>query len=302
VFALDSEVVRLPSWPSARGTVVADAKFEALYVLGDGRVDVVAHPGSRRVRAGAMRVVREIATARALGEIDCLQLHAAAVERDGRALLLAGPKATGKTTLLAYLATTERVRILANDRVLLRGSADALEVRGVPTVVSVRPDTAALVPRLADSVPAVDSPAHLTLAETEAALAAHGAVPAGRRLRLAPSALARLLGAPLVAAARVVAIALPVLDPGREGLDIERLPVAEAERRLGGARFGVHSGKAGPTVFERLTGTRRPAAVDATLLAGLAAAVPCLAVRVGTEELPRAEAAASILAAAGIGA
>src|SRR6185503_17823444 len=115
-FALDSQVVSHPTWRAGVRTVFADAKYGALYALDATGAEVIAVPDSVLFRGGVMRVVREVVTTRALVSANRIQLHAAACEVDGRAVLIMGPKGTGKTTLLAYLAASTGARILTNDR------------------------------------------------------------------------------------------------------------------------------------------------------------------------------------------
>jgi hypothetical protein len=295
-FALDREVVQHPSWTASGRTLLADGKLGALYSLGERRVDVVAAPAASAFRAAVMRVVREIAATCALASAERLQLHTAALERAGRALLVAGPKGAGKTTVLGYLGAEPGVRILANDRAFVAAAAEGFEVRGVPTMVSIRPATLGFLPRLARGVPDVERPGHLTLAEADAALAERGELGEPRRIRLSPAQLARQLGAPLAASAALAAVAFPdaAADPG--ALAVERLGPAEAARRLPGALFGVESGKAEPTAFERLCGASRPAGADRCAVEALAARVPCFSLRIGSARYADPGAARSILA------
>ena len=295
-FALDREVVHHPGWTALGRTMLADGRLGALYGLGDRQVDVIAEPGSPTFRAAVMRVVREIAAASALASGERLQLHAAALEHAGRALLIAGPKGAGKTTLLGYLAGEAGARILANDRTFAALVAGGFEVRGVPTMVSVRPQTLGFLPRLARGVPDVERPGHLTLEESDAALAERGELRKPRRIRLSPAQLARQLGAPLAASAALAAIAFPEAAADPDALALERLSPAESARRLPGALFGVDSGKAGSTAFEHLVGASRPAGADRRGLEALAARVPCFSLRIGSARYADPSAARSILA------
>jgi hypothetical protein len=280
-FALDQEIVRHPSWTVSDRTVLADERRGIFYVLAGTQVDVVVHPRSDRLRVGAMRVIRELAVVRALSSTDRLQLHAAGLDLDGRGLLLAGPKGAGKTTLLGYLASSTRASILTNDRVILRAAERGFAIHGIPTIVTVRPGTLALLPRLAQGVPAVERPAHLTLAEVDAALACAGNTDGTVALKLSPPQLARQLGVTLGACAELGAIAFPEAHPDPDKLAVEGLAERDAERRLLAARFGLRSGEGCPTAFEVFARARRPAGVDEVLIAAVAAQIPCFAVRTG---------------------
>jgi hypothetical protein len=68
-------------------------------------------------------------------------IHAAAIVRDDRAVLLAGPSATGKSTL-AYLAHSAGIRVLSDDRVWVQ-MTPGLRIWGMPGAVRL---TAAVLP------------------------------------------------------------------------------------------------------------------------------------------------------------
>jgi energy-coupling factor transporter ATP-binding protein EcfA2 len=295
---LDREVVQLPAWVEGGRLVLEDAKLGALYRLGEGEVEVVAGPGW--LRTAAMRVVRELATSSALVCGDRVQLHAAVLACRGRGLAVAGPKGAGKTTLLGYLAGALReqdARIVTNDRALARVSRSHVEVAGVPTIVSVRPGSLAWLPQLARGLPDVERIGHLRRPELEAALAEHGPLAAPRRLKLSPPQLAGQLGVPLAARASLDAIVFPEAGAAPDGLALERLDRDAAGRRLAETLFGVHSGRTGPTEFERRAGAARPADADARGLEAVAARVPCFSLRFGHERYADDHAARSILQA-----
>lgn len=136
-FGLDSALVSYPGWIEADGTtIVADEEFCCYYRVGDNLVEVVARPQDRQARIGLMRVVRELAALCTLARPEILDLHAAAFVFRGRAVLLAGDKKAGKTTLLAHALASRQAALLANDRVIVEESQ--LQAHGVPTVVAVR--------------------------------------------------------------------------------------------------------------------------------------------------------------------
>jgi hypothetical protein len=295
-FALDGEVVRLPAWTIGERTVLADAKRGAHYVLAGTGVEVLAEPEAPAFRAGVMRVVREIVTARALADARRLQLHAAALEVGTRDVVIAGPKGCGKTTLLAYVALSTGARIVTNDRLFVSEDAHGFTARGMPTIVSLRPETLALLPRLVRGVPAGGRIAHLTLAEAAEALTARGNALAGERLKLSPAQLARQAGVELAAGGRVAAVVFPVVDRDPDGFAVERLSATEGAARLRDARFGLRSGKGEPTAFERLTDAHRPADADGAAIERLAGRVSCFAVRIGARRYREPAAAETILA------
>jgi hypothetical protein len=279
-FRLDQGVVRLLIFgDGAGGQVAYDPKFACFYALGAAAIEVIGHPGALGYRSGTMRMVREIATVRALAAGAQL-LHAGGVVIGGGALALAGPKGGGKSTLLCHLAGTPGAALLANDRLLVYDGAPPI-VRGMPTAVGLRPDTLAMFPRLVADLPAVPRPGVLTLEEQ----ARHGSaerLDRARPIRISPAQLARGLGVPRVAVAPLRCVLFPARDdaagrsPDGDDADVRRLSVAEARNALARARFGAGT-DAEPTLFERRFGGTCPD--PAPLEEALAARVPCFRVR-----------------------
>jgi hypothetical protein len=282
-FALDQEVVAHPHWTAARRIVLDDARLGAFYALEGTHAEVFLDPGSPRARSAAMRVIRETASVRVLNDPDLLLLHAAALEHCGKAVLIAGPKGSGKTTSLLYLAAASGARILANDRSLLCLRGTEIEVRGMPTVVSIRDGTLELlrVPRL-HALRRTPSPSRHTLAEI-AALAADAQEVPTEPFRLSPAQLAYVAGVSLSARGRLSAILFPEARPGEASVRLDRLSASEATRRLQSARFGIASAKAAPTVFEELLGRERAEDREQRWLAELGRRVPCFHIAIGPQ-------------------
>jgi hypothetical protein len=291
-FALDRMVVPHPAWTVDGRTVLADAKYGAIYALDGTSAEVCAAPDAPLFRGGVMRVVREVLTTRALVSPDRVQLHTAACDVDGRVVAIAGSKGAGKTTLLAYLAAATGARIVTNDRAVAERVDDQIVLRGVPTMVSVRPESRTLVPRLYRGI-THERPAHLTAAELEASRDERRPL-VTTRLRLSPPQLARQLGVSLRDGGPLAAVLFPEPADDPDAVALERLDPEEALRRLRESRFGIASAKADATVFERLLPVRRPAGADAAMIAAIAARVPCLAVRLGVRRFETPHAADSI--------
>ncbi|HEY0095121.1 MAG TPA: hypothetical protein VGB96_12385, partial [Archangium sp.] len=88
-----------------------------------------------------------------LTALDRQPLHAAALERDGRVLLLAAPSGVGKSTLV-YAASRAGLRVLTEDCAFLQAGA-APRVWGMPASVHLLPDAVRWFPELAGAVPAL---------------------------------------------------------------------------------------------------------------------------------------------------
>jgi hypothetical protein len=84
-------------------------------------------------------------------------LHAFAVVKNGKCLLLVGPSGSGKTTTGLHLLE-QGWQLLANDVVLLERRADGVYALPTPGVVSIRPGTLALLPTLAKRLGITDLP------------------------------------------------------------------------------------------------------------------------------------------------
>jgi len=279
-FGLDREVVELPGFREDAGSVIADRERSCFYRVRARSVEIVAQPGEPRARVGLLRVLRELLAAPALAQRGALDLHAAAFAVGGRGVLLAGPKQSGKTTLLIAALASGRASLLANDRVVLetRGELRAL---GVPTLVSLRTGTLRWFPDAARGLP--ERAALLSRDELAASAPAPGADAAAGaplHLSLSPAQLARQLGAGLAAAAPLAAIVFPELSPATLHASLEPLTRADGLARLGESLYG--GGRPAQTLLAQTAlGARPLAPPGAAALARLAARVPLFRFRLG---------------------
>jgi hypothetical protein len=246
-------------------------------------VEIIARSGLRRVRVGFMRVVREIAAARMLAQGNVLDLHTAAFAVGERAVLLAGPKGGGKTTLLVSVLASSRAALVANDRVFVDVSGRPGQAFGMPTLVSLPDGTLQLFPNLRRGFPRC--PARLHTAELEchdaATLEDDDAPPV---FALTPTQLARRLGAPTVRGGPIAAVVFPEISPAVDGWSLEPIGIAEGATRLRECLYGSRSGSRSRTVFEEVVGGQvgRPQERD-RLMDRLAAWVPFFRCRLGRD-------------------
>lgn len=274
-FALDSQVVSLPGWDNERGTVVADAELGCFLCFAGGVVEVVARPGYTRARIGLMRVVRETLTAPALAGGDFIDLHAAALAVAGQAVLLAGPKAAGKTTMLIHGLASGRADLLANDRVFIHGGSEPAGVVGVPTLVSIRPWTLQVFPGLRHD--AAERPASLRVGEpAPPRVVEDGTVPETRDFALSPAQLAQRLAVGMARDAPIAAVVFPVISPATDTWTFESVSPADAAARLRGNLYGARVEPRAPTVFEGAAGGAARRAQRWAVVEHLAARVPCV--------------------------
>jgi hypothetical protein len=144
-FTLDSGIANGRVWnaPGA-AEVVFDEELGAFYRRSPGDlavVEIVAARDRAETRLALLRVVREYAMLYAT-RAGWLILHAAAVDFGDYGLVIAGPKRAGKTTLLLHALRNERGRYVSNDRVALSGEPSGVTAHGLPTIVSIRKESA----------------------------------------------------------------------------------------------------------------------------------------------------------------
>ena len=251
-FTRDRQTLSLPAWPADGRVAVADAERSCFLIASPSEVDIVADPDTQRWRFPLMWVFREIAATRA--RQTQLELHAAAVEAAGRAILISGPKWAGKTTLCIHLLRSGQCRLIANDRVFAGGAVTSgFAVRGVPTAVKLRPDTVAQFPELRRGLPRVPRLYLHTLAEL-AQLNAAEEVPEAAELTLSPAQLAHQLHVEALGSAPLGAIVFPELRPDVESWAVERMTPTDVSAQIWANLYGGQPGRRAPTLFEDFDG------------------------------------------------
>jgi len=277
-FGLDSALISYPGWSEPDGaTVVADGEYGCFYRVLGKEVEIVSKPGERMARVGLLRVVREVATLRALAAPGMLDLHSAAFVTNGGAVLLVGGKRAGKTTLLAHVLTSGRAALLANDRLLV--DCTSLVATGVPTIVPVREETEKRFPALGKGLPRRAALLHAGELGAEAA-----ATPgAGARLVLSPAQFARQLGAATTGTAKVCAVVFPEISPGQSVWSLVPVTREEGNARLLAGLYASRTGPREPTIFQAAAGETPVPGAQAALALQLAAAVPLVVCRLGPD-------------------
>lgn len=273
-FAHDQQVLSMPAWVSGDGVEVCDAERSCFLRLGPGRVELCAAPRTRRWRFTLLWIVQEIAATRLRqSQVD---VHAAAVARAGRALLIAGPKNAGKTTLSFHLMRGHGCDSIANDRSFV-GGAPAL-VTGMPTAVKIRPPTLAQFPELQRGLPPVARPYLYTRAELKTATASEER-PESVDFALTPTQAAPRLGAGTCGAAPLGAIVFPQICAEEATWAIEPLATDDVIAGIHANLYGAASGARPATLFEQFGGGTHRAA--RALVTSIATGVAGYRVRLG---------------------
>jgi hypothetical protein len=297
---LDTQTIAFPVLSEQDVLQLVDPVTGCYFIVDGACVDVVATSGETRAQLGLLGLVREAITGCVSARRPIVDLHAAAFAFDDKAVLIAGPKGAGKTSLLCHAITSAGAALLANDRVFLSVDEPRPIACGIPTVVSIRQGTIDAFPQLlarADEFPAVshiDPSARRTL---------HGAAPippsAPANLLLSPARFAGRLGAARVRRAALWAIVLPELSGDLAGWELERLPGETALARLDSCLYGVAAHRDEPTLFGGLAGHRASGLPPVgERLERLASAVPVYRCRLGRDVYGRS--AAPLLRALGL--
>ncbi|MBX3027447.1 hypothetical protein KF840_21320 [bacterium] len=254
----DTGPICLPARHDAERSVVRHDDAQLAYVASADRrrIAVVAARRHEKRRTALMKLVRELAMSAAWSR-DSLVLHAAAGVAGGSAILIAGPKRAGKSSLLLHLLRAPGARLLSNDRTVLALADEGTVAHGMPTIVNLRPDTVGA--RFADDAARGDAYRHrFALTVAEAAARPPVAAPADRPLSCSPPQLAHLLGIDLVGQAPAGVLLLPRVDPTARGIALQRLSTGEAADRLAEVLFAAHSGPRISEVFALPDRSRAP--------------------------------------------
>jgi hypothetical protein len=278
-FALDSGIVALPGWTEGDATIVADAELGSFYRASSRRVEMVARPDFPRARIALMRVVRELLMAQRRALEPLLDLHAAAFGTSAGAVVLAGPKKAGKTTLLAhFLRCGENVSLIANDRVLVDAQSESPIAFGVPVLVSIREGTLELFPELrraSDEWPVV-------VHSAEKPAARKPAVASQANFGLTPAQFAERCGSATAPSGAVVAIVFPEVSATDADWSLVAMTADAALPGLVDAAYGRRAPGGTKTVFEAVADDCAAEGLPPTAqVARLASAAPVYRCRVG---------------------
>jgi hypothetical protein len=234
-FTLDSGNVLATRWNGLNGEfVVFDETIDVFYRRPGGEpelVEALAAEASGRARVAVMRIVRELGMgyARQRGS---LLVHGAALSVGGRAFVIAGPKAAGKTTLLVHLLLRTGGKFITNDRVGMAAEGGQVLALGIPTIVSLRTSFGVWFPALEERLRRARYHHRFTLDESHALLPDLGGPQPPLLRSLSPRQFCHLLGSNAEAVAPVTALLFPCVASDVSGVVVEALPRDEALARL----------------------------------------------------------------------
>jgi hypothetical protein len=294
-FAFGEQTMALPGRRDGSSIVLWHKSTGIRFTLHPDRVEVEGESGDLRLRGWCFRAVRELVLAppHSAGRIE---LHASGVELDGRVALFAGPKGSGKTTILAHVVASTRAALVTNDRAVAIRNGRGFETRAIPTIVTVRPRTHELLPDLFGEIEPQSHRTNYTIAELAAGTSIRRQTwPGGSTMT--PTYLAKLLASRLSAGGLLACIAFVAVDLEVERFAVDRLEPDEAERLLDEACFRHAPEVRLATVFEEMLGNTEVSRGDVALMQELRQSVPCARVRVGERFLAEEKAAQELLMA-----
>lgn len=262
-FVLDDSTLRFPRWaeaaPGGDTRVAFDARRDTFFETGPGfGVRIIANNRDRS-RVNWMRVIREFAMNACMRRGDVF-LHAACFTSEDRAIVISGVKNAGKTTTLTWcLELLEAAGFMSDDRVRMRALASGYEARAMPTIMTFRAPSLALLPKFAVRLRQVQDTQRLSSSELAAGrVQAHINSLSDGRVGLAPQRYAQLLGRESTPSAPVAAIVFPEVVDDSGGLDVCALKPAAAGERLQHALFGVSNLQRRSDLFDYLAAGEEP--------------------------------------------
>ena len=229
-FTLDTRILSAALWQTPDDRRLAfDEAARVFYRHSPGAPGVVSATAAEDAgpaRVALMRMVREFAMMDA-SRAGWLLVHGAAVQVGDGAMIVAGPKRAGKTTVLLHALLHEGGALVANDRVAIRLEEGHAFVHGIPTIVSLRAESADWFPALALRLADGRYDFRRLLRERQAP-ATHAPVDRPAQWSLSPRQLCHLLDVESRATAGVSAVLFPTITGQPGAAVLEALPADRA--------------------------------------------------------------------------
>lgn len=299
-FALDGGVVLLEPRRAPPGALrLWNEKHRVFYeVAADRRsVSILAGADAPALRPALQRAIREYVMNRAQAGGGFL-LHASCIlPRPGRPMVVAGPRGSGKTSLLLF-AARDGARPLANDRVLVARRGRSYTVRGIPSVLNIRVGSLGFLPGLEQRIAASGFHGRRTLAEARSPARPQPKPGDQDRYKLTLAQLCALFGTEQAVAGNDPVVLIPRITrrPGRFALT--RLGPDAALKALREALFGASHWVTSTPVFNLEERSAPPgAAAFESRWRAFASAVPSLLCEIGEGFYAADEGAAPWIAA-----
>ncbi|WP_338600454.1 hypothetical protein [Saccharopolyspora sp. SCSIO 74807] len=237
----------------------------------DRGIDLYVRHTARKPYSHALRLMRE-AMLRSYEDHGGVIVHAAGASIRGDGVMICGPRAVGKTTLLTCLTRCTGSSVLSNDRLILMPGQRLI---AVPLPVPIGKGTIDAVPELEKAAPILSRPQRAV----DGLPATFGSA---EKAEFSPREFAAALGASLAGRSRLRTILTPRLTDDSTPARVRELDVDETRRTLTENCFTPHDEFwRHPWLVPRRTtdaDLRRGAAQAIDELAGQ---VPCYEIRFG---------------------
>jgi hypothetical protein len=218
--------------PGGRRWFLDEASQILVEVGADASVRVVAKEDAPDVRVGWMRVLRELATVRAQ-QRSWIPIHGAALSfPEDRGVVFAGPKRSGKTTLVMYALAKHAARFVSNDRVFAAPAQGGWRAHGMPTILTVREDSLSHLTELSSRFRDAHHRFYQTIRESDLTRAQPPARRHRNTMSLSNAQFCQMLGRETRGHAPLSALVFPTLDPSLETLAVRKLGPRDAAARL----------------------------------------------------------------------
>jgi len=285
-FFLDTKIVRHPLWQSGGDeSVVFDGEFGVFYIVNrsDAAVTILGANDRWLSRLALMRVVRELAMIHS-HQGDSMVLHGAGFQQDRHGVIIAGHKHSGKTSLLIHALGANGTRFVANDRALVSLDPKGARLRGMPTIVTLRPSGLAMFPVLDSRLRSRNYYPVLSLSEARRGMLGRTQLWRNGKFNLSPAQLCDLLRVEPVAHGVLTAILFPRITGAPGTMRLRRLSREWASARLRGNQFRGRSSRKFGGLFARLGESIHPTkSVIAAFSRRLASLVPCYVCELGCD-------------------
>jgi hypothetical protein len=238
-FTLDTKIIKLLLWYAAkRWQVLFDEELNVFYQISYRRNQVcILCPSnsSFAARMALLRVIREYAMNYDYPEAGYF-VHSSALDYQGTAVMIAGPKNSAKTSLLIYFLLHLSSQFISNDRVFLYFDNFTPIVKGMPTVVTIPQTTQSMFSRVGVSLPIYKYHHWYTLAESiDQQYFLKGSKEGD--YTITPRQFCELIGTESCCKTNLSAIIFPRVSKTRSGILLEKIAKGKATERLKEVRF-----------------------------------------------------------------
>ncbi|MGP4018804.1 hypothetical protein [Saccharopolyspora sp. 5N708] len=234
-------------------------------------IELYLHHGARKPHGYPLRLMRE-AMLRTYEDHGGVLFHAAGADLGGHGVMICGPRAAGKTTLLTCLLRATRGALLSNDRLIMHRHGRLI---AVPLPVPVARGTLEAIPELANAVPALSRPQR-TISELPTTFGAT------EKAEFSAREYTTALGTSLAPGSWLRTILVPRLTDTTEPPRVRAIPPAEAQQVLQANCFTPHDEFwQQPWLVPRTTPDADLQRRAHQLIRELAGHIPCFEIRFG---------------------